>query len=628
MKKINDLKIGVRLSMITGIAVIFVLTISGIIVSRSQEAMIVIDMDNNMNEQVSDLCKFVQIQIKERQEQISSAINVASEVINSEGEFSIDKNRKIEIDAINQVTQEKKRVEIPSLYLNKTAIMGNSSYVDKITDLTGAKATIFQKINGGYVRISTSVFKGDGSRATNTFIPDDSPVIKAIEQGKEYNGRAIVINEWYLACYRPLIVNNEIVGILFVGTPEKNMKTIKELFSQKKFLKTGYPFVVDKNGTLIIHPEHEGKTMPNEENFKKLTELKTESGKTFYSWEGKKKVQYSKYLSEIESYVVVSLYNDEMLHNKLGNLIATAMTLSIIIIIAMVYLISRSISAKIQQGVEFAQKISEGDLTAKLEVYQNDEIGILANSLNQMVGKLKEIVNEINERSAEIAGTGHDISNGSQLMLQGASSQAEAAQEVSASMEEMAANIQQNTQNSVQTEKISLQTKRSMDLMETSGKKSITSIHKIASKISIINDIASQTNILALNAAVEAARAGEHGRGFAVVANEVRKLAERSKLAADEIALISNDSVVITQESDKIINDLAPEIEKTVRLVQEITMASNEQSTGINQVNIALNELNNIIQQNVSSSELLATNAQKLADEADQLKMIISFFTI
>ncbi len=630
MRSITDLKIGIRLSIFISVAVILILSILGMYIYHIQKDKIIIDTDTNMTEQVNDLSKLVQLQIKERQEQVNSAINVASEILSTRGKLTLDKNRKIKFEATNQITQEVKKAEIPSLYLDTTALYNSTSFVDKVTELTHAKATIFQKIEGGYARISTSVFKADGSRATNTFIPDDSPVVKAIEQGNDYNGRAIVIGDWYLTSYRPLKIANEIIGILFVGMPEKDMKNIKELFSQKRYLQSGYPYIISNKGTLIVHPTKEGSTFANEDFFKKIIELKGENGKTTYLWEGQKKIQYSKYIKEIESYIVVSLYEREVLQtlNHLRNILILSIIFSILIIIAINSFISRSISVTIQKGVDFARKISEGDLTAELNIHQKDEIGILASSLTQMVEKLRKIVSGINRGAIEIATASQQISIGAQKLSQGANWQAAAAEEVSTSMEEMAANIQQNTENAIQTEKISLQAKQSMDLMEVSGKKSITSIKDIASKITIINDIARQTNILALNAAVEAARAGEQGRGFAVVAGEVRKLAERSKIAADEIALISKSSVSVTEESDKLINSLTPEIDRTAQLVQKITSASNEQATGVDQVNHALNDLNQIIQQNAASSEELATSAEELASQAEQLKKMISFLKI
>ena len=333
MKSVNDLKIGIRLSLFISIAVILILSILGVYIYHIQRDKVILDTDTNMTEQVNDLTKLVQLQIKERQEQVSSAMNVASEILNTKGKLTLEKSKKIELEVTNQANQEVKKTVIPSLNLDKTALYNNTSIVDKITELTRVKATIFQKIEGGYVRISTSILKADGSRATNTFIPDDSPVIKAIEQGNDYNGRAIVIDDWYLTSYRPIKIDNDIVGILFVGMPEKDMKNIKEIFNQKKYLQSGYPYIVGKDGKLIVHPTKEGTTLVKEDFFVKIAELKNESGKTYYSWEGQKKIQYSKYVKEIDSYIVVSIYENEMIQmlNHLRNILIIAVILSIFI---------------------------------------------------------------------------------------------------------------------------------------------------------------------------------------------------------------------------------------------------------------------------------------------------------
>jgi len=581
-----------------------------------------------MTEQLDDLCQIVQLQLKERQMRIESAMKVAHEILKNQGELSFDEKQKIEANVTGQTSQSTSNITIPALILNKKPIYKNFDLVDKITYLTDAKATIFQKIENGYLRISTSVLKANGDRAINTYIPNNSPVVLAIEKKEDYNGRAWVVDDWYFTSYKPLIVNNKVAGMLFVGIPEKDFKNIKSIFDQKKYLQTGYPFIIDKDGKLIVHPSKEGAILSSEDFFKKMLASDSGTGKISYTWEGKDKVLYFKYIKEIESYVAVSFYEDEMMKilYHLRYIIVLAILLSIGVIVSINIYLSRNISNSINKGVNFARQIAKGNLTATLDIDQKDEIGVLASSLSQMAEKLRELLGGIDRGASEILMASQQISEGSQLLSQGANTQAASAEEVSSSMEQMSANIMQNKDNAFQTEKISLHAQKGMEQMKNAGEKSIVSIKDIAGKITIINDIAFQTNILALNAAVEAARAGEHGKGFAVVAAEVRKLAEKSKAAADEIAQISQSSIGVTEESERIILSLTPEIEKTAKLVQEIASASNEQSLGVEQINNALAALNHIIQQNAASSEELATSAEELASQAAQLKEMISFF--
>jgi methyl-accepting chemotaxis protein len=300
----------------------------------------------------------------------------------------------------------------------------------------------------------------------------------------------------------------------------------------------------------------------------------------------------------------------------------------IILVIVLTFTTIASIVKPLKQSVEFAKALGTGDLQASVDINQNDEIGELANALREMIVRLREIISKVFENSQKIGETGETMNTKARQLAQGASDQASSTEEVSSSMEEMVSNIQQNTDNAQQTEKIALTASTGISKVRDAAQLSIQSIKTIAEKISIVNDIAFQTNILALNAAVEAARAGEHGRGFAVVAAEVRKLAERSKLAADEIQILAKSSVQATEESGKLLIDIAPEIEKTAKLVQEITAASVEQNAGVDQINNSIQQLNTITQQNAVVSDEITRNAKALHDLADELRDTISFFKL
>ena len=249
-------------------------------------------------------------------------------------------------------------------------------------------------------------------------------------------------------------------------------------------------------------------------------------------------------------------------------------------------------------------------------------------SIFLMTEKLKEIISSVVQGTVNISSASLQVSSGSQQLSQGASEQAASVEEVSSTMEQISANIQQNTENSQQTEKKSQMAHKGINDVAERAQKAMEANKNIADKITIINDIAFQTNILALNAAVEAARAGEHGKGFAVVAAEVRKLAERSKVAAEEIVELTQNSLELAEGAGQKMMEILPEVEKTSQLVQEITAASIEQNNGASQVNNAVQQLNTVTQQNSAASEELATSAEEMAAQADQLKAIVSFFKV
>ncbi|MEO6733882.1 MAG: methyl-accepting chemotaxis protein [Ferruginibacter sp.] len=289
-------------------------------------------------------------------------------------------------------------------------------------------------------------------------------------------------------------------------------------------------------------------------------------------------------------------------------------------------LIIRSIKRAITNASVVVSKLSEGDLTVEINDTGKDEIGYLLADLKKMIVKFKNVISYVSNASDHIVAASQELTSSSQQMSEGATEQAAATEQVSSSMEEMVANVQHNTDNAQQTEKIAL--KASEDAIEGSVavNQAGISMKSIANKITIITDIARQTNILALNAAVEAARAGEQGRGFAVVAAEVRKLAEKSQMAAIEINELSQSSVSIAERSGKLLDQIVPNIKHTAKLVEEISASSLEQNLGAGQINNALQQLNQVTQQNAATSEEMAASAEELSSQADQLKEIISFF--
>lgn len=295
---------------------------------------------------------------------------------------------------------------------------------------------------------------------------------------------------------------------------------------------------------------------------------------------------------------------------------------------AVAYVLYASIVKPLNKGVTFAQAIGDGDLTAEVDIQQDDEIGMLAEALNVMASNLKNIVISIKADANDLVTNGQTLKDSSMQLSKGSADQAASAEEVSTSIEEMVANIDQNTENAVETEKITVETAKDVNVADKLSSEAASSMQSVSEKITIIGDIAFQTNILALNAAVEAARAGEHGRGFSVVAAEVRKLAERSKSAADEIHSLVNGGLKVSQEAGEKSRLLVPDIEKTTQLIKEISAASLEQKTGAEQINMAMQQLNLITQENASSSDELTQSSEQLSVVADRLKEAVGFFKI
>ncbi len=305
----------------------------------------------------------------------------------------------------------------------------------------------------------------------------------------------------------------------------------------------------------------------------------------------------------------------------------SALTALVIAIAVIARGVMRQLGGDPAYTAEMVNSVAAGDLTLAITTRPGDTSSLLF-GLKSMVDKLSQVVSEVSNGAQALASASEQVNGTAQSLSQAASEQAAGVEQTSASVEEMNASISQNTENAKVTDAIAAQAAIEATEGGEAVRLTVSAMKQIAKKILIIDDIAYQTNLLALNAAIEAARAGEHGKGFAVVAAEVRKLAERSQVAAQEIGEVATNSVELAEKAGRLLDQMVPNIRKTSDLVQEITAASEEQSSGVAQINSAVMQLSQTTQQNAAGSEELASTAEEMSSQAEELQQTISFFKV
>ncbi len=342
------------------------------------------------------------------------------------------------------------------------------------------------------------------------------------------------------------------------------------------------------------------------------------------------KISFGKYYQPWGWIVASGIYVDDVdeVFRQQAMIFSTFAVILLGLLALLSMIVIRNLDRGMSDAIQVANHLANGNLAVNINTQHHDEIGLLNQALSNMVSKLAKTIGSVYHSTDLLSSASKQISATAQSISQATSEQAASVEESSASLEEMTASIHQNAENAKVTDDMATKAAHEASEGGDAVKETAQAMRQIADRIGIIDDIAYQTNLLALNAAIEAARAGEHGKGFAVVAAEVRKLAERSQVAAQEISELATSSVSMAERAGTLLDQIVPSIGKTSDLVQEIAAASHEQSSGVQQINVAIGQLNQVTQQNASASEELAATAEELQAQAEHLHNTVSFFRL
>ncbi|OYD71920.1 UNVERIFIED_ORG: methyl-accepting chemotaxis sensory transducer with Cache sensor [Burkholderia sp. CF145] len=566
--------------------------------------------------------------------------------------YALDETQKIDIAG----------TPTPVFKAGDKVLNNDFSIPDQFLAQSGAIATIFARTGDDFVRVTTSLKKQDGSRAIGTLLDRKGPAYGPVAGNKTFTGLATLFGKRYITQYRPITdASGKVIGALFVGVDvDAQIKSVEDGIRQLKIGDTGYYFVLNASngadrGKLMVHPAAAGQLGDESAApYKRMIDEK--EGQIEYS-SADATLGETGAQDKFVSFVTVPEWNwlvggvakrDEVM----ADVIATRNRFILIGFVlvglfAVVFLIAvrRLVSRPLDEAAKASERFASGDLSVRVSASherRNDEIGRLMQAIDGIGEGLARIVTQVRSASADMTEGTAKIAAGSGEIASRIGTQAASLEETAASMQQITSTVQQNAGHAAQANTLvsgaseaALDGGRAVErVVSTMGEISQSS-KKIADITTVIEGIAFQTNILALNAAVEAARAGEHGKGFAVVASEVRALAQRSAAAAKEIEGVIAESTAtvssgfrIAEEASTTMRSIVERVGQVQTIIGEISVASKEQSSGIEQVNTAVTQIGEVTQQNAALVSDAEQAAADLSAQADKLAEVVSVFKL
>lgn len=677
------MKIGIRgkiLLLVVGTAVLILAStlVNTQLQRRATEATVIDEIDilvqDNLAQIARDVHSLTSVANDLVQDQVDAGLRVAREQLDRAGAITFSEET-VRWQAINQFTRQEDTVALPIPIFGDIVLPQEYSFdrevpiVDEVQRLVGGTVTIFQRMNdeGDMLRVATNVETLDGTRAIGTYIPAVNPdgsanaVVSTVLAGDTFRGRAYVVNAWYRTAYEPITdESGRVVGILYMGVQQEAVESLRRSIMNIRIGESGYVFVLggsgDQRGRYLI-------SLNGERDGEDIWDATDASGRRFvqsivegavagggttihfeeYPWqnvgesEPRVKIAAAIYFEPWDWVIAASAYKDDFYEaqratgaalTRLSRRIALVSFAVAILVLAIATLIGNNIARPLITLEGLVGRLSTGDMRVEIESRGNDEVGSLSRALDSMSGTLREIVRDVLSTAEEVSRVSEQVTENASGVSDGSSSLASSAEEVSATMEEMESTVNQNAARANESESLATNVIGQARSTSEAVESAVAAMRRIAEQITVIEEIARQTDLLALNAAIEAARAGESGRGFAVVAGEVRKLAEHSRKAAAEIVDLSRSSLDVSEDAGRQLTELLASIEQTVVLIKEINVSGGEQTEGIQQVTRAIIQLDQVSQQNAAAAETMASSAQELQELAGQLQSIMEFFTL
>ncbi|ABI89268.1 methyl-accepting chemotaxis (MCP) signaling domain protein [Burkholderia ambifaria AMMD] len=571
-------------------------------------------------------------------------------------DFSLDPARTVDIGG----------VPAPTLFAGGQPLDLDYAIPDQFLKKSGAIATIFARDGDDFVRITTSLKKQDGARAVGTKLDRAGPAYAPLVAGRSYTGLAKLFGRPYITQYKPVTdATGRVIGALFVGLDiGTELKLVEDGIRSLKIGDNGYYFVLDASqgpsrGTFVVHPDAAGQPA-DDKRAPYAQMLAAGEGRLAYT-STDPAAHDSGPTAKFVSFTTIPQWqwlvggialDDELLATMRATrnrflmigavLVAAFATLFVIVV-------RRVVSRPLEAAARASERYAAGDLSVRIRdgaaahgSAGNDEIGRLVQAVDGIGDGLARIVAQVRNSSADIAHGTVGIAAGSGDIAARIATQASSVEQTAASMEQITAAVQQSAEHAAQANALVADASAAATNGDAAVQRVVATMddigratRRIAEITGAIEGIAFQTNILALNAAVEAARAGEHGKGFAVVAAEVRALAQRSAAAVKEIDALSTESSTTVEQGYRIadaargtMRDIVARVDQVRTLIGEISAASREQSTGIEQVNLAVTQIGEATQQNATLIADAERAAVALRDQAAQLSDAVSVFRL